>query len=343
MSETNSGIEFLKKKCEIYGRLGDTVYRRKRNGKQYTYEYEHTPKYVSTVLSRRTDIINKIVTSIIDPRQKDFAEVANRVFYYSPYFIYPGAYSFTCNTFFKVSVKGEYEINFNGMASISKLAPRTILKFSFPLAGIYTLQCSQGGELYSVREIRVLPAESDLEAAYQEWYAEHLSEILVLPLPGFESMTIYRRHLKSVSRYRNLSGKAEEDLVIVTSSNPAIMFPRLYVNHPGNAQSRYFCAIYPHITDCWKAVSPEFQEVWKQYYQNWYQDHYPEKERATRMVHLWTHIIFRAAADLGFDLQQLSPENWLPGVETLGDLITAGSEGNYGLSPEELQRKIFKN
>ncbi|MCF7918697.1 MAG: hypothetical protein K9N06_02140 [Candidatus Cloacimonetes bacterium] len=337
MSKIESDIKFLERTCEIHGRLVDTVYRRKRNGELYTYEYEHKPKYASTVLSRRTGIINKVITTMIDPRKQDFAEVAKRVFYYTPYFVYPGAYSFTCNTFFKVSAKGEYEVNFNGMSSISKLAPRTQLKFSFPQTGIYTLQCGQEGKLPATREIRVIPSESDLEAAYLEWFAVHLSEILELPLPDFESMTIYRAHLKGRDIYRDLSGKADDVMVLVKSRDPAVMYSRRYVNNSGNAQSQYFCAVYPHITECWKAVSPEFREVWKQYHQNWYHAHYPENDKVFWFVQLWTRILFKAAAELGFDLLQLSPENWLPGIETLGDLIAAAGEGNYGLSQEELQ------
>ena len=64
-----SSIDFLRYNCDIHGRLGDTVYRRKRNGERYSYPYKKRKKYDATTLSSRSDImmkkINKTTTEII--------------------------------------------------------------------------------------------------------------------------------------------------------------------------------------------------------------------------------------------------------------------------------------
>jgi hypothetical protein len=52
-------------------------------------------------------------------------------------------------------------------------------------------------------------------------------------------------------------------------------------------------------------------------------------------------MVFLAAARLAFDLEELSAENWLPGVETLGDLVEICGYGRYSLTLEELGTSIF--
>jgi hypothetical protein len=46
---------------------------------------------------------------------------------------------------------------------------------------------------------------------------------------------------------------------------------------------------------------------------------------------------------LAFDLEELSAENWLPGVETLGDLLQVCGYRDYGLTPAQLGIRIFLN
>ncbi|MEA2096602.1 MAG: hypothetical protein U9P73_07930, partial [Candidatus Cloacimonadota bacterium] len=40
-----SSIDFIVNNCDIHGRLGNMVYRRKRNGERYCYPYEKRKKY----------------------------------------------------------------------------------------------------------------------------------------------------------------------------------------------------------------------------------------------------------------------------------------------------------
>ena len=44
---------------------------------------------------------------------------------------------------------------------------------------------------------------------------------------------------------------------------------------------------------------------------------------------------------LGFDMETLSVEHFLPGIETIGDLIAVAGMGHYGLGEEELNTKIY--
>jgi hypothetical protein len=97
--------------------------------------------------------------------------------------------------------------------------------------------------------VTVITGGSDFEAVYQAWSGLHLAEILEMVLPDFESMAIYRRYLKSASMYLNISGKADEEMIIRKSQNPEIMFSRKNVSHTGNVHIRYFCEIYSHIME----------------------------------------------------------------------------------------------
>ena len=73
-----SSIDFLRNNCDIHGRLGDTVYRRKRNGERYSYPFEKREKYAATTLSKRSDIMmKKIIRSRISI-EKAFREFLTR-------------------------------------------------------------------------------------------------------------------------------------------------------------------------------------------------------------------------------------------------------------------------
>jgi hypothetical protein len=342
MGDRNDNIEFLKHKCEIYGRLDDTVYRRKRNGELTEYDYEYIPKYAATVLSKRTEIIIKVLGTISNLREVEYQDISKRLFYYTPYLLYAGKYSFTANTFYKISKSGEYELVTGNVSTFCKLSPRTMLKNGFREIGSHNLRCYYEDELYSEREVIVIPPEIALETTYEAWYEDNLLEILERAVPDFESMMIYHRHLKRKDIYANMSGKADDNLVILKSDDPDIMFSRKNPSHSGNEQTRYFCDVYPHITECWKNVQPDFMTVWRKLYQFWYEENIRDEIKAFTGLHLWTSIVFKAAANLSFDLNSLSPDNWLPGVITLGNLLTAGDIDKSGLSAEELNTNIFE-
>jgi hypothetical protein len=341
MSYRNDGIAFLRKKCEVYGRLDDTVYKHKRNGELMQYEYEYKPKYAATVLSKRTEIINRVLGTLVNLRDDDYGDLSKRAFYYTPYIVYAGKYSFTANTFFMIREKGEYEVISGCMAAIRNLAPRSIIKYRFMEEGSQILHCIRDDELYSQREIIVISGTENIEAAYMAWFDDNLAESLVKPVPDFENITKYHRHLESKDRYKNLCGKADDNLIILKSANPDIMHSRSNPSHLGNVQTRYFCDVYPHITECWKNVQPEFQTVWKKYHQQWFDENNKVKITTTTGLNLWTKILFRAASNLGYDLHTLRPDNWLPGIENIGDFLAAGDASCLGLSNEELTVDIF--
>ena len=46
-------------------------------------------------------------------------------------------------------------------------------------------------------------------------------------------------------------------------------------------------------------------------------------------------------SETSFDLEDLFPTNWLPGVETLGDLLEVCGMELYRLKEEECNVKIF--
>ena len=85
----------------------------------------------------------------------------------------------------------------------------------------------------------------------------------------------------------------------------------------------------------------EFRQVWEKYHLRWFDANYRKNWKIVRQHNLWSKLIFRAGGILGFDLEELSPDNWLPGVETLGDLLEVCGMGIYGLSTTECSVRIF--
>ena len=75
--------------------------------------------------------------------------------------------------------------------------------------------------------------------------------------------------------------------------------------------------------------------------EKWYKDNFRLNDKVFNVVHLWIRVTFRAASELGFDLKTISVENWLPGIETIGDLILTANMGRYGLTEEELNTRIY--
>ena len=334
---------FLEHYCEIHGKLGDIVYRRKRNGVKYTYPYTYHPKYEPTVLSRRSDCIVRTAASFTNPQYNGYKLIINKLYYYTPYFVYAGEYELCCNTFFKIRKKGEYRLIIDGGIGIGqRLAPRSLVKYYFSVEGEHVLQCYNGSALYSERKVVVIADDESLEDTYNQWFNEHLAEVLASPNPAFASLTVYHRYLLSKGIYIDFSGKVE-DFVIVPSKQFKYMYSHKIGSYELNRQTKYFCAVMPRILTCWKGVNSDFMSVWEKYYDNWFPANYRKSGRgkAIGRHHLWSKMVFKAADVLGFDLKTLSVDNWLPGIETLGDLLNVADYGNYGLSTTECGVKIF--
>ena len=128
---TGSDLAFFVDYCNIHGKFGDKVYRRKRNGQAWVYDYCYKPKYEPTVLSRRTVCIAKTAASFTNPQYNGYKEIINKLYYYTPYFVYAGSYNITCNTFLKLRRKGEYTLQIGDMKIKLDLAPRTQMELSF--------------------------------------------------------------------------------------------------------------------------------------------------------------------------------------------------------------------
>ncbi|MCF7911476.1 MAG: hypothetical protein K9M99_03030 [Candidatus Cloacimonetes bacterium] len=343
MPETGGSHKFLEHNCDIHGRLGDTVYRRKRNGVKYTYPYSFQAKYEPTVLSRRSDCIIRKAAEFTNPQYEGFKSIIRKMYYYTPFFIYPGEYEFRCNTFYMIRQKGNYGISIDGgVVQRQKLAPRTMAGYSLMEEGVHWLRCYNGTTLYSERQVIVIPEDISLEEAYDDWYDLHLAELLSQPDPAFATLPIYRRYLKSESIYLDFSGKVE-DFVIYPSCKLKYMYSHKIGSYENNHQTQYFCAVMPRVLACWQEVSPQFTEVWQEYYARWFPSNYRKRKccKAIGRHHLWSKAVFKAAQLLGFDLKTLSQENWLPGITTLGDLLDRAGFGSYGLSQVERGVKIF--
>jgi hypothetical protein len=332
---------FVESFCEIHGRFGYMVYRRKRNGQPWVYEYEYVPKYSPTVLSRRTNCIVRAAAGVSNPRYKGYKEIVQKIYYYTPYFVFAGDYSFTCNTFFKLRKPEVYGLEVDGMQISLKLAPRTKLNFVFEAGQEYEIKCYYNGRRYSQRQVIVIDEEAELEEVYGEWFSEHLSEILSWQLPYFGTNKVYRRGIIPPFWLQYIVGKTESGVLYRSSFRERFMYSRKSIEHGHTAEGDYFYATQKRVTACWSASTPDFRKVWEKYHIRWFDGNYKKDSKIVRQHNLWSKLVFRAGGILGFDLEELSPDNWLWGVETLGDLLEVCGMGRYGLSLEELNVKIF--
>ena len=335
--------KFLEHNCDIHGRLGDTVYRRKRNGSKYSYPYSFKAKYQPTVLSRRAGSIIRKASEFTNPQYKGYRSIIRKMYYYTPYFVYAGEYKLCCNTFYKIRQKGNYGISINGgVVQSQNLAPRTKIGYFFPAEGEYLLRCYQDAAIYSQRQVIVISESENLEETYSNWYAEHLVEVLSQSDPAFAALIIYPRYLKSESIYLDFSGKVE-DFVIYPSSKFKYMYSHKIGSYEHNHQTQYFCAVMPRVMKCWQEVKPDFADVWQKYYNRWFPANYRKggRGKAIGRHHLWSKAVFKTAQVLGFDLKTLSIENWLPGIETLGDLLAIAGFRFYGMTEAELNVEIY--
>ncbi|MCF7920510.1 MAG: hypothetical protein K9N06_11420 [Candidatus Cloacimonetes bacterium] len=336
-----SNAEFIQAECIIHGRFGDKVYQIKRNGEMRVYDYEFKPKYAATDLSRRTDCIMRTAYTFTNPRYDGFQSIINKLFYYTPYFVHAGSYGFSCNTFFKLRQKGDYTLEINGVRLEMKLAPRSKVSLCFSEGTEYQVKLYRNNYLYCEREVIVLAAEEEVDDAYEAWFAEHLEEVLTAPDPRFSSLRIYRRGVVPNLLYQYLAGKTEQGVLYRSSYWKRFMYVRSAYEHHHTAGGDHFYVSQRNITACWNAASDDFKAVWEKYHTRWFDANYFKNWKIMRQHNLWSKLVFRACADMCFDPEELSPENWLPGVETLGDLILTANMGNYGLTEEELNTRVY--
>ncbi|MCF7912178.1 MAG: hypothetical protein K9M99_06600 [Candidatus Cloacimonetes bacterium] len=85
----------------------------------------------------------------------------------------------------------------------------------------------------------------------------------------------------------------------------------------------------------------DFLSAWQTYQTRWLENHFRKIRKATGILHLWTSIVMRAAVELSFDLEHLAPDNWLPEIETLGDLVEAAGYIRYGVSDKVWEQEIY--
>ena len=331
---------FVENFCEIHGRFGDKVYRRKNNGQPWVYDYVYRPKYDSTILSRRVNYALKAASGISNPQFTGYRPIINKIYYYTPYFVYAGVYSFCCKTFLNVRHAGQFTVEINDIRLPMMLFKRMMLTYEF-VSGEYDIKCYKADELYSERKIIVIAAEADLEEVYSDWYAEHLVEIINFPDPRFPSLRLYPRGVIVPVWLQYMVGKTESGILYRSKSKDRFMYSRRPYKHEHNANGDYFYTVQKRIMACWTATTPEFRKVWEKYHIRWFDDNYMKNWKIVKQHNLWSKLVFRAGRLLGFDLEDISPDNWLPGVETLGDLLSLCGMGFYGLKEEELNVRIF--
>lgn len=311
---SGSAVDFITKRCHIHGHYGDKVYRRKNNGQPWVYDYVYKPKYSPTVLSRRTTQIVRAASKLSNPCRKEYKEILQKIYYFTPYFVYAGSYNFSCNTFLKLRFKGFYELEIEGNRIGMNLTPRTKLNFVFNEGHEYMIKCYQDGKLYSQRQIIVMEAESDLENIYNNWFEEHLAEILNMEMPYFAKKKVYRRGIIPPTWIQYMAGKTEQGILYRSSFRERFMYVRQPYKHNHTTQGNSFYKAQKRITTCWNEAGMEFKQVWAKYHNKWFDATYRKSWKVVRQHNLWSKLIFRAGGILGIDLQELSPENWLPGL-----------------------------
>jgi len=221
-----------------------------------------------------------------------------------------------------------------------KLAARS--KFSQRFAGgEYIINCYNGSRLYSQRRVVVIDDEADLQEVYNAWWDEHLVEILHYSDPRYRAIRIYRRGVEPPWWLQYLVGKTDEAVLYRSSTKKNFMYIRSSFEHVHTVQGDYYYTVQKRVIGCWNTAATEFRKVWEKYHIRWFDDNYMKDWKIVRQHNLWSKLVFRAGGILGFDLEELSPTNWLPGVETIGDLLRVCGMGKYGLKEEELNVKIF--
>ena len=222
------------------------------------------------------------------------------------------------------------------------LFKRKMLTFEFE-SGEYEIKCYNSDILVCERQVIVIDAEAELEEAYDDWYAEHLIEILQFPDPRFPSLRIYRRGVESPVWLQYIVGKTESGILYRSKRMERFAYSRQTYEHIHTDQGNYFYAAQKQVVACWSATSEGFRQVWEKYHLRWFDAVYRRNWKIVKQHNFWSKLVFRAGAILEFDLEELAPDNWLPGVETIGDLLEVCGMGMYGLSVEELNVRLFNH
>ena len=280
---------------EMHGRLGEEVYRRKRNGETEQYSYIYIPPGAETPLKLRTVVINSFANSVSNPQYKGYGDILRKLYYYTPYFITPGSYQLQGQTVFFIRKAGNYRLELSGVAGFSweqRLCRRTMVKLNFAGLGEYEvilraivprasssgLECNpdqdslgmQGEEIYCRRRFVVLESGGDVKEAYFEYLSEHLAEILEREKPEYERLKTYRRGLVAKTNiFLGASGTYRGQVYYMRPSSN-IVFLRANYDHAENVQSQLFKEQKTLAVAAWKAESEEFKEQWSKQFYQWY-------------------------------------------------------------------------
>ena len=114
-------------------------------------------------------------------------------------------------------------------------------------------------------------------------------------------------------------------------------------DHLNDDSEGYYPPIQKCLDACWKVTTPEFKKVWEKLHMRWFEDNFMNEDHLVKQHHLFSRVVFLTCAMMSLDQENLSPDNWLPCVVTLRDLIETYDQMYYGLSDEELSVKIFEH
>jgi hypothetical protein len=172
---------------------------------------------------------------------------------------------------FYVRERGDYEFLWQGneMGTVYTVSKRTELSLSFHCEGDKLLNIYYEDEIYCQRWF-IITAE-DLDAMYEDWLVVHLSEILLLPEPEYESLQTYRRGIQSQRNWiLAIDGKIFEEVFYIRNDfkykdgyrqNPWVYHRKTY-DHSTNPQTVAFDSAMPAIGAAWQALSEEEKAYW---------------------------------------------------------------------------------
>lgn len=264
-------LDFIEKNFEIHGEFEGQVYRTKRNGVQEKYVCTHQSYYRRTALVMRNEAIRKAAATVTNPNEENYSEIIRKFNYYTPYILHVGSQQFLGQTVFYIRERGEYEFRISGspVSMVQVAGKRSKIAFNFGSEGEYIIECLQGGEVYCRRSV-IITAE-DLDAAYAQWLAGHLEEIIGKTQVKYEKIKQYRRGLRSKRNWiLAVSGKVYDEVVYtlpqVENKEHKRQYPLIYhrkaYNHKGNKQTKKFNELMPLAAQQWWGLSKEERVLW---------------------------------------------------------------------------------
>ncbi|MCF7919613.1 MAG: hypothetical protein K9N06_06845 [Candidatus Cloacimonetes bacterium] len=272
MDRSLTALDFFEKNFDIHGEFNGKVYRTKRNGVVEKYPYEPLSHYKRTNLTIRNEWIRKFAASVSNPRNQDYGSVIKKLNYYTPYILPEGKQKFLAETVFYVRERGEYEFIWqsNEMGSVYTVSRRTDLSFSFHSEGEKLLNVYYNDDIYCQRWFIITAA--DLDSKYEEWLEAHLTEILAMPEPEYESLKTYWRGMQSKRNWiLAMDGKLFEEIHFTRKDmkykdgyrqNPW-MYHRKTYDHSSNPQTIAFDKNMPAIASKWQELSETEKNYWK--------------------------------------------------------------------------------